>query len=108
MALHPMKRIGIENRAKIIEFMRAHLGANYKDIARGTGLTVGCVRDHVLQIKAEWRAKCGWQASTLKHGAPIQLSLFNLSEHEAATRGSPQLCSKPKASEDSKPSSLTP
>ena len=62
MALHPMKRIGIENRAKIIEFMRAHLGANYKDIARGTGLTVGCVRDHVLQIKAEWRAKHGRDA----------------------------------------------
>lgn len=98
MPIHPMKLLGAANRQKIIDFLHSHLGASYKDIAIGTSLSEGAVRDHMVQIKAEWRDKCAWRRSTLKRGEPTQLSLFNLSEHEAAMLGSQQPCSKPKDS----------
>jgi predicted ArsR family transcriptional regulator len=95
-----MKLIGAVNRQKIIDFLHTHLGASYKDIAIGTGLSEGTVRDHMVQIKAEWRQQCVWRRSTLKRGEPAQLMLFNLSEHEAAMLGSQPQSLRPKGSAD--------
>lgn len=100
MKRHPMTRQAQINRENILAFMRDHPGARYKEIARGTGLSIGAIRDHVTAIRQEWIDRCASQASTLKHGEPTQLMLFNLGEHEAAMRGSQPRCSKRTASED--------
>lgn len=96
--MHPLKRQGIETRQKILAFLRDHPGATYQEIARALNMTTGGVREHMIVIKSEWRSRCASQASTLKRGDQTQLSLFNLSEHERAMRGSLPPCSKPTGS----------
>ena len=100
--MNAWKKIAAENRKRVVDFLRNHLGATYEEIARGTGLSVGAVRDHMKAIKQEWRDRCASQALTSKRGDVNQLMLFNLGEHEAAMRGSPAPCSNPTGSPDSK------
>lgn len=74
MAAHPMKLLGIENRNKILAFLRTHPGATYQEIARGVGMTTHGISSQMEKIKAEWRG----DAARARAPTTTQLSMEDL------------------------------
>jgi hypothetical protein len=88
-------RLADKNLALVREYYRTHLGTTAKNAARALGMNHTTVYKYVRILRSEWRTKCASQASTSKHTAPTQLSLFNLLEQDKVQPGSQQPCSKP-------------
>jgi len=88
-------RLADKNLALVREYYRTHLGTTAKNAARALGMNHTTVYKYVRILRSEWRTKCASQASTSKHTAPTQLTLFNLSEFDKVQPGSQLPCSKP-------------